>query len=238
MVRYCDVLRILGIVIAFSFTGGTCGPTDPPNRPTTTTPTSTTTLSYQCSSAYPSGSCPSGETCITGECCSVEDACGSVCCEAGSVCVHDPSGNRKCAQKCKTSRECPGSAPCCTLQKESGYSDQFKPDGVCLAKDSGSQCLCGTGADCASNVCAPRLDQYSNPTGPYICGSDNCGPYAGCSGWLTSCPNGYCDLCVSPGRCFCARVCQNDTTCGGAKCLNATHSYGTCAHNQPACFPQ
>lgn len=188
-----------------------------------------------CSLAAPTGVCPSGQACLGGQCCSANDICGGICCQGNGTCISDSVGNRRCAPACNSNRDCPTQTPCCSALLDRARPGQFLSYGACTAEQA--QCRCATGTECALGTCAPILDGYGNPTGPYACAPNSCSPYTGCRG-LGICPNGYCDLCTEPGNCFCARTCQNATMCGEAQCVRYPISNGSCANGQPACAPR
>ena len=98
---------------------------------------------------------------------------------------------------------------------------------------------CTTDGDCTNGqACAPTLGSDGIPRLPYVCTDPACAPYRQCRGLLGSCPNGYCNLCDSAGRCFCAQVCTSDAMCGGAACRAFGTSRGSCAATQTACTPR
>lgn len=188
-----------------------------------------------CGPSTPNGTCPDGQSCIGGACCG--QPCGSVCCSTGSTCVRDGSGNLACARRCQASSECAGSTGCCAmLYNDAGRDVGY---GACLTATPGvTYCRCATQAECGSGGgCTPLIDANRVPIGPYACTALACAPYQRCTGIFGSCPNGYCNLCDSAGRCFCAQVCASDAQCGGARCVTYGQSAGSCPANQRACAP-
>ncbi len=218
-----------------------CSPSNPtgacPSGQTCTSGACVTPTS-PCSAANPSGACASGQTCVGGSCCAEASACGAVCCNAGSVCIADASGNRACATRCTASSQCPASANCCrelidpTTRQPLSY-------GACGTFVAGqTACLCASATECGSSGgCTPSLGTDGIPRLPYTCTANGCGPYQHCTGITGSCPNGYCNLCDAQGRCYCAAVCTSSAMCGGATCGRFASSNGSCSASQTACSP-
>lgn len=190
-----------------------------------------------CSPSTPAGACAAGQTCVGGACCTEASACGSVCCSAGSVCFVDRSGNRSCGQRCETSSECPASTNCCATVTNTAGDDLGY--GVCSAFVAGvTFCRCSSGTECGSaGGCTPLVGADGVPRRPYVCTTNGCGPYQHCTG-LGSCPNGYCNMCDAQGRCYCASVCASSAMCGaagGAACTTLARSSGACSASQTVC---
>jgi hypothetical protein len=227
--------------------GGMCMATGPqpcsPSNPTGTCPGGQTcsggtciTPTVPCSPANPAGACIGEQTCVGGACCDVTQACGAVCCNSGSVCVQDASGNRVCAQRCTTNSECSASSGgCCRALVSTGGTALGY--GACGSFVAGmTACLCARPTDCGSGGgCTPVVGTDGVPRRPYVCTSDTCGPYGHCTGILGACPNGYCNLCDAAGNCFCAQVCTSEAMCGGAACSTYARSNGSCPNTQRAC---
>jgi hypothetical protein len=191
-----------------------------------------------CGPSRPTGSCPSGQTCVGGACCGAGQACGATCCAAGSVCVQDEAGARSCAQRCDTNGECPGAVGvrCCRTALDATTRAPL-PYGACGTFVAGeTTCRCATGADCGTGACTPTVVSGA-PTAPYICTQPACAPYAACPA-AGNCGAGYCNLCDDRDNCFCARTCTSDADCGGAQCVAYPRSNGSCAAGQRACAPR
>lgn len=192
-----------------------------------------------CSPANPAGACATGQTCVAGACCTTDNACGAVCCNAGSVCIADAAGNRSCAQRCTASSQCPASANCCRVLADA-TTRQPLPYGACGAFVAGqTSCMCASATECGSGAgCTPVVGSDGIPQRPYRCTTDSCTPYGHCTGITGSCPNGYCNLCDAQGRCYCAAVCTSAAMCGAATCGPFSRSNGSCSASQTACQPR
>lgn len=192
-------------------------------------------LSALCSPQTPNGRCPAEQVCVQGACCAQEQACPNVCCASSARCIMDAAGNRACATRCQTNRDCGGD--CCSLLADSSHPGQIASEGVCLAGQT--QCRCEIGSDCASGFCAPRVDAFGNPAIPYICTQNTCKSYQRCSATWQDCPAGYCNICDMQKNCFCARSCTNDTMCGGARCaVLGTSITSQCPSSPLVCTPR
>lgn len=107
-----------------------------------------------CSTANPTGSCPTGQTCVNGACCPSADVCGSgastTCCASGKTCL----SNGTCAQQC-TQPSDPQCCNSCCLPWEANPSIGF-----CSAICEGFPSSCGTSGD---NACP--TGQFCNQFG-------------------------------------------------------------------------
>lgn len=116
---------------------------------------------------------------------------------------------------CSTAADCPPRIlPCCV-------------DGQCTS-GTGDQCICLSGADCSTGVCAPAVDQQGSPAGPYVCAPNDGHPYHGCRGILTTCDTGYCCFTDTLDNQFCAAPCTADSQCGDASCNTYSGKNTTC----------
>ena len=166
--------------------------------------------------------------------CTQAQSCDGVCCSSNARCVQDGAGNRFCANRCQTNRDCPGT--CCAVVDNAATSGPFS-GGVCVVV--APECRCESWRDCPSQVCAPRADQTGNPIGPYICGKESCLPYEGCSDSSRLCLPGYCYTCDVQGNCFCAKACTDDSMCGGGECkIIGLGPRNQCDLYQPVCMPR
>jgi hypothetical protein len=116
---------------------------------------------------------------------------------------------------CSTAADCPPRIlPCCV-------------DRQCTP-GTGDQCICLSGADCSTGVCAPAVDQQGSPSGPYVCAPNDGHPYHGCRGLLTACDTGFCCFTDPLDNQFCATPCTTDAQCGDASCNTYSRKNTTC----------
>jgi len=182
-----------------------------------------------CSRSAPGGYCPSGQQCISGACCSAP--CESACCTSGTFCVGPINGSGRCVAHCRVSSDCTTAGSwCAAIGDDDGYC---VPPGAAV----GNPRRCTNDADCPSTqACTPTVGSDGLPRRPFVCTEPACAPYRQCRGVFGSCPNGYCNLCGSSGRCYCAQVCTSDAMCGGsAACIVFGTSRGSCPSSQTAC---
>ena len=197
--------------------------------------------SSQCSISAPNGQCPFGQTCVGGSCCGnacgssccgssdvcvggsccpSERACAGICCNAGSICYSDASGNLQCGQTCANTTDC--GTDCCGVLQGGG--------GVCVTQDGTWSCACNTLSDCSglpsTTACAPIFSGLGGSevvAGPYICKPDDGQPGDGCNGLTVTCSGSSWHCATdSRGNQYCTTYCSGDATCGnpGVACCD------------------
>lgn len=197
--------------------------------------------SMACSKLVPTGTCPSGQTCLGGSCCATGNVCGYACCNAGQTCFDDGTGtNKRCVTACTASSQCPQAMPCCGPLDKTGKCDNSGTTWACIPNNvtcNGPQvCRCSVGADCQSGSCAPHVDQGTmQPIGPYVCKANNGGPYNGCNG-LQTCAGNTCCVTDGSGNKFCANPCTNNSMCAPAQCNTYSFASSSCT-GPKACGP-
>ncbi len=176
-----------------------------------------------CSPSNPKGTCPAGESCVSGGCCGLARTCGTTCCASGDACVDWGTKDKpqlRCSRSCSTSTECGFDAvdgtKCCRFTVDAATG---KPNGggVCGPSATDS-CRCGAAADCASTVCAPHvpLSGVRTPDGPYVCVANDGGYYHGCSINVPRCGSSGgmdCWKDLRTGSSYCAAGCGTDSDC-------------------------
>ncbi len=184
------------------------------------------TTTPPCSASNPSGSCPTGQTCVAGSCCASAQMCGANCCAAGSTCIKDGTGTLTCMQVCTASSQCPNAKGCCTLLDDG--------TGVCapVGAYTGQLCMCAQATDCTSGVCGEAVDGAGNPRGRWVCQANDGLPYHGCNSGV-SCSQGCCVTLTDKGGAICEAPCQNNSQCGAATCSMLTN--GTCNGSPGRC---
>jgi len=181
-----------------------------------------------CSPSSPSGYCPARQRCIAGSCCA--SPCDSRCCTGGTSCVGPIGSANYCVAPCRVSSDCGAGSWCAAIGDDDGFC---VPPGTSV----GSPRRCNIDSDCTGGqACTPTIGSDGLPRRPFICTDPACTPYRQCRGVLGSCPNGYCNLCGTSGRCYCAQVCTSDAMCGtSASCIVFGTSRGSCPNTQTAC---
>jgi hypothetical protein len=177
--------------------------------------------------------CPAGDTCGPNDTCvppgglggSGAGGSGGGVSTAGTGGVATGGAGGHPAQ-CVTSKDCPGSAPCCNLV------------GDCSSTET--TCTCKTGAECSSGACAP-YEVTASGSGfldSYVCVPNDGQPYHGCATFSVSCGTGYCCFTDSLENQFCAKPCTTAADCGSvlASCNTYSSAHTTCSGTM-ACGP-
>ena len=111
--------------------------------------------SKQCSKENPTGTCPTGKTCVQGEC---KDEIPAECGVAGKTC---PSGKRCVGTKCVDIIQCTTSAQC-----KAGEEECDTQQHICVPLQCSSTRHCLPGYDCINNKCElGKQCSQANPIG-------------------------------------------------------------------------
>jgi hypothetical protein len=177
------------------------------------------------------GSSGGGNACPSGQ-----PLCGANCCDSGSVCVDDGTGNTSCAQVCSTSSECPEAKDCCTVLDATATTGTgaCMPDGTA----NGQACMCSSAAECESGTCGYEVDSNDLPVDVPICVANDGAPYDGCDD--DACGAGFCCVQFSfgttPGGSMCQKSCASDAECDANSTCQALTS-GSCDGSAGSCVP-
>jgi len=184
------------------------------------------------SSGGSSGSSSGASACPDGR-----PVCGANCCDSGSTCVDDGTGNTVCAQQCSASKQCPSAKGCCTVLQDTATTGI----GACMTYGTanGQACMCTAGTDCTSGTCGLFTDTNNLPLPVFICVANDGAAYDGCNG--SSCSAGLCCLKASAGSTtlgdLCEKGCQNDSECDSSSHCQPLTS-GNCSGLLGSCVPR